>query len=393
MNHGLRDDEQKNKPLHLAMAKRAQPEVITSLLALHADPDAQDEDGNTPLHLAILRVQDRQDLGAIVRALLDAGANTELRNGKLRTLILEAAETSEVEVVEALVEHGADAHVRSASGRSALSLSPHPRLFSYFLNLGLDPLLVDNQGVCQLHYALALAATRPAVLSHPQLLAILPPVPAGAAVTAPSLVLEIFPHLPSILSRIARLGRPTEGWVDLHPDGIISPLCLAARYGLVKAVQSLLSVGARVDFEGCEEGTALMAACAMGHLATVQVLVQQGASVAYVSDKGDGATRSALAVARPFPRIVRWLLVERWSRPTCRRIAAAAAAAAASETDSEGAVPLLSAWSGIRTAFVKLMRDDQSWAYDRGYAGFAARNSELRGLSAGKVQSGIRLMD
>jgi ankyrin repeat protein len=386
VNRGLQENQQKTKALHLAMIPLAQPEVITSLLALHADPDTQDEDGDTPLHLAILQVQDREALGAIVRALLDAGASTELRNAKLRTPLLEAAETSEVEVVEALVEHGADAHVRSASGRSALSLSPDPRLFSYFLNLGLDPLLVDNQGVCQLHYGLAGAANRSVVLSHPHLLAALPPVPAGAAVTAPDLVLEIFPHLASILSRIARLGRRTEGWVDLHPDGAISPLCLAARYGRVKAVQSLLSAGAGVDFEGCEEGTALMAACAMGHLETVQVLVQQGASVAYVSDKGGGVTRSALAVARPFPRIVRWLLVDRWSRPTCRRIAAA-------ETDSEGAVPLFYAWSGIRTASVKLTRDDQTWAYSRGYAGFAARNSMLRGLVAGRVQSGIRLVD
>ena len=60
----------------------AQVEVIETLLALDADPNAQDKNGTTPLHRAV-----RNRCAAAVARLLEAGADPDVRNRRGSTVI------------------------------------------------------------------------------------------------------------------------------------------------------------------------------------------------------------------------------------------------------------------------------------------------------------------
>ncbi|KAI4262218.1 MAG: hypothetical protein L6R42_002601 [Xanthoria sp. 1 TBL-2021] len=76
-------------------------------------------------------------------------------------------------------------------------------------------------------------------------------------------------------------------------------------------INLLLEAGADLEQLGGEHGTPLMGACAAGRLTAVKSLVGKGARLCY---EGNDGLVSALNAARHFPVIVRWLLVERFTR-------------------------------------------------------------------------------
>ena len=76
-------------------------------------------------------------------------------------------------------------------------------------------------------------------------------------------------------------------------------------------INTLLEASAELEFEGGDHGTPLMGACAAGRLAAVKFLVPKGAKIYY---ERDGETVSALNKAKHFPEIVRWILVERFTK-------------------------------------------------------------------------------
>lgn len=105
------------------------------------------------------------------------------------------------------------------------------------------------------------------------------------------------------LERMRRLAH-------LEPSNTWAPLCIYASMGNIIAVMNLLDLGARLKFEGCPSGSALMAACSAGRLETVKLLVRRGASITY---HGPNGTRSAVDIARRNKAIVDWLLVGRFT--------------------------------------------------------------------------------
>ena len=76
------------------------------------------------------------------------------------------------------------------------------------------------------------------------------------------------------------------------------------------AILMLLNVGADLELEGGDHGTPLMEACAAGSFVAVKLLVSKGAKICYMKE---GRRVSALDAARHFSRIVRWLLVGRFT--------------------------------------------------------------------------------
>ena len=116
----------RRRPLHLAVIKN-QPEVLSALLELGANMESLDEAGFTALDQAALNGETK-----MAQTLLDRGAKLRLpaavalgrtqdiesllardpdclkRDGRWGTLIVRAAERSPSEVIEALIQHGAD---------------------------------------------------------------------------------------------------------------------------------------------------------------------------------------------------------------------------------------------------------------------------------------------
>ncbi|UPK90862.1 hypothetical protein LCI18_001797 [Fusarium solani-melongenae] len=96
--------------------------------------------------------------------------------------------------------------------------------------------------------------------------------------------------------------------LNLEPQRGWSPLCRAAALNFVNVMENCLEMGARVDYEGCSLGSALMLASACGSLEAVKLLVRRGASVCYFGKNG---VTSCLALAGT-EAIRAWLLSGRF---------------------------------------------------------------------------------
>jgi len=85
-------------------------------------------------------------------------------------------------------------------------------------------------------------------------------------------------------------------FVHLRQEFILNePMATAAHQGRIETVRTLLDRGASPNSWGVDGAqTALMGACAAGHIQVVQLLIERGADV-YLSD---GPRRTALAYAR-----------------------------------------------------------------------------------------------
>ncbi|KAL8766047.1 MAG: hypothetical protein Q9209_007076 [Squamulea sp. 1 TL-2023] len=76
-------------------------------------------------------------------------------------------------------------------------------------------------------------------------------------------------------------------------------------------ISVLLEAGADLEHEGGRHGSPLMGACATGRLAAVKFLTSKGAKIVY---ERDGVIVSALHAAKHFLEIMRWILVERFTK-------------------------------------------------------------------------------
>ncbi|KAL4996475.1 hypothetical protein BDV10DRAFT_187128 [Aspergillus recurvatus] len=121
-----------------------------------------------------------------------------------------------------------------------------------------------------------------------------------------------FRLLESIPRMLRALGkRRMQIMFPTEPQDSDSPLCVASARGLLKTCEALLSMGAKVDFDGHRLGSALMVACANGQFEVAKFLVRAGARTKYSSTR-DQEWKSALAYAEFSPPIRRWLLVDRY---------------------------------------------------------------------------------
>ena len=112
-------DEYGRTPLHYAAADGHAEEVIR-LLAVGANPNAQDDNGWSALHFAAQAVSP-----VVTEALLAAGANTELRDSFGNTALSKAVFESRGNgsVIQILRRAGADPHAANSSGVTPLSLA------------------------------------------------------------------------------------------------------------------------------------------------------------------------------------------------------------------------------------------------------------------------------
>ena len=125
-------------PLLTAVYVDAPPEIIRLLLDHGADADAKDADGTSILAYALINARSPE----VIRGLLEAGADANAKNEHGTPVLHEAVRLAaylshpetvraaseagldlaayRIEIIESLLEHGADASVKDGSGQSVL---------------------------------------------------------------------------------------------------------------------------------------------------------------------------------------------------------------------------------------------------------------------------------
>lgn len=124
--------------------------IVDLLLQANADVNFQDSSGQTPL----TRACNKSDLGIAIR-LIRAGARAGAKSIPSSVLI-SLAEKGHVDIVEKLLDHGADIRGVDQHGRSVLMLASrngHINLVEKLLNHGVNVNLKDNYGCTALMWA------------------------------------------------------------------------------------------------------------------------------------------------------------------------------------------------------------------------------------------------
>jgi len=110
-------------------AERLDVEMVRALIDMGADTDAETKRySTTPLYVAV-----QQDDLEIARLLLKAGANPNAQNGDLWFPL---ANAQSIEMVQLLLDYGADIHLTDERGMDALQDQDDPEVAAYLIEAG-----------------------------------------------------------------------------------------------------------------------------------------------------------------------------------------------------------------------------------------------------------------
>lgn len=299
-------------PLHWAAASNSNPEVIRWLLAAGADPNARDGDGGTPLHWAA-----RNEHVATIEVLLAAGADPNARADDDLTPLHEAEAPA---VIEALLAGGADPNSRtnwanSAPLHSARSAAVARALLTAGAELeaaergGPTPLYVAaledrlevievllEAGADPMHENWSGDLLTPLSVAGPAALQIMRASmkTAGQDCTLWNTKRYFQAATPESVAACMRGGADSEARDSRHR----TPLHQAALYNANPAVhQSLLDAGVDLEARSGRGNTPLMYAATQNTLAVLQVLLEARADVEARNNRGDTLLHEALTAA------------------------------------------------------------------------------------------------
>ncbi|KAI1209261.1 ankyrin [Annulohypoxylon truncatum] len=327
-------------PLHIA-ARNGFYEIAEYLLENGANPNARTKNLKTPLHEAISskshRIQD------IAKTLISHNAHIDCRDGLGRTPLMHACINQNWELVKLLLYAHADPNKLDYNMDGLLHLacsSPRrskiPRVFRNLQILLLDPHHKNNDGVSAIHKAMCCYQDVTLILNGTCGVQRTSPFPWDAF-----RAVENIPWLESAFTMFRRRIPPDtlRAIANTEPSHGWSPLCMSASEGRLKVMENLLVLGASIEFEGCPDGTALLAACYAGRLESVILLVRRGAVLSYFGPNG---FRTAFDKNKTPKRILQWLLVTRYTDQGKIKEA---------PNDSSFAEPvMLRSWSGVTKA-------------------------------------------
>ncbi|KAK9418337.1 putative Ankyrin repeat-containing domain protein [Seiridium unicorne] len=323
-------------PLHVAIFKGS-TEAAKLLLESGADANQNDVYQSTPLHLAI-----KEEELEIVKELLQHGCLIDRQDGSGYSPLMRAVDEGWLDCVKLLVDAGADQSLYDSDQMSLLNIagdsSRAPAVFQYLVQLGFDAYRPDNYGFFPLHDAMLDTNFTSYIVNSG--LDFYRACGKDVFKGLLSMALECRGILPMIIRRIPSEFLP-DALINIWPARYVSPLCNAARRGNIEALKILIRYGADLEFEGCDDGTALMSACRAGHLSTIAHLVRAGANISYVKD---GKVRNALLAGKRFDVVVNWLLVGRWTDQ--KQIGA--------RSEDEGNDSSFKPWAGIMVAEMEL---------------------------------------
>ncbi|KXH54577.1 ankyrin repeat protein [Colletotrichum nymphaeae SA-01] len=258
---------------------------------------------------------------AVIRILLRAGSNINCRDNDGATPMAKACCSGNSFAISALMDRDPDMLIRDYRGCNVLHYlfsnreagernSSRPALFIKLTRMGVNPCEVNMFGCSALHLIMHNKCMTAFLLNGDVQIQDERPIPWSTLVLTPDAVNAV---CLTTAFRLYRRKIPTERFrtlLNLEAVGTCNPLCLAASRGQIQAMENILSMGSLIDFEGCPEGSALMAASSAGILESVIYLVRHGASISF---QGHTDFRSAVKIAATSPRVLRWLLVDRFT--------------------------------------------------------------------------------
>lgn len=270
--------------LHLAAHK--DNDIMTELLlASGAQTFGQDVYGRTPPMVAA----DAGQLGALC-LLLKTGIDLELRDYEQDTILHLAAGSSRTEALVHIMTTMKDYDLESenAWGYTVLTLA-----FTYSRH-GIGSLM--NLGPSPRAYS-------------PRKFNVLTAAITNNAITIQHIKM-LLKRIPSELFTLILNHRAQVGGTPLY-----AACTRTETHREIGIINLLLNAGVHIDQDGGQYGTALMAACTVGRLSAVKLLISKGARTTFVKD---GQTTTVLDAAKRFPEIIRWLLVGRFADgPRC----------------------------------------------------------------------------
>ncbi|KAK1458788.1 hypothetical protein CCUS01_09042 [Colletotrichum cuscutae] len=294
--------------------------VVQLLIDNGADLEAKDYCGCTAL-LISAQAPGTVDYSAVMRVLLQAGSNISCRDDDGFTPIAEAYFQGNPNTISALGNWTPDLLVRDYRGRNLLhcllsdrvsdeSFINRTALFIKLTRMGVSPYEADMLGCSALHLSVQYKSMTAFLLNGNIQLRDERPIPWSTLSwhqnsTNSACLTTAF--------RLYRRKLSTEEFrtlLNLEAHGPQNPLRFAASTGQIQIIDNILSLGSPIDFEGCPEGSALMAASSAGNLESVIYLVRHGASICF---QGHKDFRSAVKLAATSPRVLRWLLVDRFT--------------------------------------------------------------------------------
>lgn len=388
-----------NTPLHLVRYAA----MAHILVENGADVNAVNQNGDTPLLVAL-------DIGShlVAICLLKNRANTELRNLYGVTPLVVATQKSDLQMVRLLWAYRADIHARSLVAESILSeaayylrkvgqrdsgvVAAEPAkavadpsgVFLHLLKAGLNPNHWDAWGVTPAMILFGAPGCWGLFL--------------GGTISLDMRIPFPWSQLGSYRGSVAALGHKSfrllvrrfglsslRHVLNLHPSRGVSPLVLAAQYGLVDSLESLLSIGADIEFEDSYwQTTALIAACKHGQFTTVRFLVRRGAQLCHTSTT-TGRQTFAVVAARKHPEIVHWLLVRRHTDQE---------KLTTGETGGEelGRHDSVRPWSGVRRASLPLTGNRVRYPWDSSLDWLMRLRTLRQTLRTGVVRGELELL-
>ena len=263
--------------------------------------------------------------------LLSHGLDVDCVDHLGRTALQRATSHGQLEMVELLLSHKAAVNAASTSGGTALSIAAgagYVNIINRLLAAGADPnfylspkqtpvtcaavqgqyaaflALVDAGGISQINdeYALYDRGYRSVLMFDERYFDALQSPRLMRCRVSPENMMPILRSMPST--------RRALFFAMLYPEEEGTILHGACMSGSLRFVDFAIRHGASINMESSPHGTPLMAACFAGHQTIVQYLVRSGALLSY----WNGTEHiSALVKAQPHPRILRWLLVGRFT--------------------------------------------------------------------------------
>ncbi|KAK1510762.1 hypothetical protein CTAM01_01335 [Colletotrichum tamarilloi] len=308
-------------PLHWA-ASMKNVSTVQLLIDSGADLEATDDKGWTPL-LVSIKAPATFDLSAVVRALLESGSDLKYRDNNGVTPIAEACTQGNPRVISALMDRGPDVLVEDYGKCNVLhrlftrdetdeTNVARPALFIKLTRMGVNPHKLDIFGCSALHLSIFHKSMVALLLNGDLQIQDERPIPWSTMFLGRDATNEAAACLTTAF-RMYRRKLSTEKLrtlLNLEAGGFWNPLSFAASRGQIQVMKNILSLGIPIDFEGCPEGSALMAASSAGNLESVIYLVRHGASISF---QGHNDFRSAVELAATSPRVLRWLLVDRFT--------------------------------------------------------------------------------
>jgi len=296
-------DDISGTALHIA-AYMDNDSAAEILIRYGANVNATDEDSDTPLHIAAAnRSFD------VLEVLISNEANPNARNRRLQTPLMLAFASNQRNIVSSLIQSGADATIVDRKGRNsfwyALISGQPSTLLSFDKDRGVLRTF-SSQGASYVNIIFKTSRFMVTYFLNEDYDLTPFTTEQGGVFQAMSL-----DKLGGLKRMIRRLPSEVVNYLmELRGQKWNSALYIACTEGPIENVMWLLEAGAILDNEGGPCGTSLMGACNAGYLKAVKILIRRGAALTYK----DGYSKqvSGLLAAKHHPKVMRWLLVDRY---------------------------------------------------------------------------------